>query len=95
VTHFAPALVLSDAECRQAGPHRRLMAAVLKRAIDDVRAPVDLTRAGVRSVRKASAYVASGDRVWPFSFENLCEALGYDARLLRRALHRTPCDVEN
>ena len=26
------------------------------------------------------------DRVWPFSFENLCDALDLDARTLRRAL---------
>jgi len=95
MTHLAQALAYCEAECRQAGPHRRLMAAVLKRAIDDVRALPDETREGKRSVLKASAYVASGDRAWPFSFENLCEALGYDARLLRRALHRAPRDVEN
>ena len=28
----------------------------------------------------------SKDRVWPFSFENLCDALDLDARRLRRAL---------
>ena len=26
------------------------------------------------------------DRAWPFSFENLCDALDLDARTLRRAL---------
>jgi hypothetical protein len=71
------------------------MAAVLKRAIDDVRAPAAHTRDGMRSVRKASAYVASDDRAWPFSFQNLCEALGYDPGMLRRALRRSPSDVEN
>jgi hypothetical protein len=38
------------------------------------------------SVRKAVAYVASTDRTWPFSFENLCDALGLDAASLRREL---------
>ena len=28
----------------------------------------------------------SKDRVWPFSFENLCDALDLDADTLRRAL---------
>jgi len=32
------------------------------------------------------AYVASTDRAWPFSFENLCEALGLDAGCLREEL---------
>ena len=40
----------------------------------------------VRTVRKAMAYVASTDRAWPFSFENLCEALGLDAGCLREEL---------
>src|SRR5437867_7340906 len=37
-------------------------------------------------VRKAIAYVASRDRAWPFSFENLCEALGIDAGGLHEEL---------
>jgi hypothetical protein len=32
------------------------------------------------------AYVASRDRSWPYSFENLCETIGVDADLLRRQL---------
>jgi hypothetical protein len=30
--------------------------------------------------------MASTDRAWPFSFENICEALGVDPALLRRKL---------
>lgn len=38
--------------------------------------------------RRALAYVSSTDRDWPYSFENLCEALGLDLRRTRRALQR-------
>ena len=80
---------------RRAEPHKRLMAAVLRTVVDDCRAgsvyrrsaghpPVD-----VRLVRTACAYVASPDRAWPFSFENLCEALDVDAKALRQELRVT------
>lgn len=73
-------------------PHKRLMAAVLRAVVDDCRGGSDYRRAtgqGVvdaGSVRKAIAYVASTDRTWPFSFENLCDALGLNAAALRHAL---------
>ena len=86
---------MTEAEPHAMRPHRRLMAAVLKRAIDDVWASADRTPEGLRSVRRARAYVASDDRAWPFSFRNLCEALGYDARVLRRAVRRAANDVES
>jgi hypothetical protein len=76
-----------------AGPHRRLMAAVLQTVVDDCRDGSVFRRAlerggsaDVRDVRKAVAYVASTDRSWPFSFENLCDALGLSAADLRREL---------
>jgi hypothetical protein len=34
--------------------------------------------------------MASKDRTWPFSFENLCDALGLDAGGLRRELQTVP-----
>jgi len=73
-------------------PHKRLMAAVLQAVVDDCRGGSVYRRSagkGVippRSVRKAVAYVASLDRAWPFSFENLCDALGLDAGTLRENL---------
>ena len=74
-----------------AEPHKRLMAAVLQAVVDDCRGSVYRRSASkgaidVRTVRKAMAYVASTDRAWPFSFENLCEALGLDAGCLREEL---------
>ena len=77
---------------RVGDPHRRLMAAVLGAVVDDCRAGTTYRRStgqGVveaGAVRKAIAYVASTDRTWPFSFENLCDALGLDVAALRREL---------
>jgi hypothetical protein len=76
---------------RVSDPHKRLMAAVLQAVIDDCRGGTAHCRAGKgtidpRTVNRAIAYVTSGDRAWPFSFENLCDALGLDAGTLRQAL---------
>ena len=54
------------------------MAAVLQAALDDVR--------DAAARKGALAYVESDDRLWPFSFENLCEALDMDAGDVRRQL---------
>ena len=77
---------------RVAEPSKRLMAAVLRAVVDDCRAGSVYRRSAghaaleVRLVRKAAAYVASTDRGWPFSFENLCDALEVDADGLRDEL---------
>lgn len=82
---------------RVAEPHRRLMAAVLQTVLDDCRGTSRQRKTGagpatdVQAARHAIAYLASKDRVWPFSFENICEALGLDPDSLRRELQtRTP-----
>ena len=78
----------------QSLPNRRLMAAVLRTAVDDYRGTdrsfVTDRRAPTtpRNIRKAVAYVTSTDRTWPFSFENLCEALGLDAVDVRQKLRK-------
>ena len=77
---------------RPAEPHKRLMAAVLRAVVEDCRGGSTYRRSTSNvpieagSVRKAVAYVASTDRTWPFSFENLCDALGLDATALRQEL---------
>ena len=77
---------------RGAEPHRRLMAAVLQTVLDDCRGTAYKREAeyqpltALRGARQAIAYVSSTDRAWPFSFENLCEALGMDARCFRQEL---------
>jgi hypothetical protein len=90
-----PAQYLSGAGGRLAEPHRRLMVAVLRTVVDDrrggsvYRRAVGYAAVDTRCVHKAIAYVASTDRTWPFSFENLCDALGLDSNVLRQELHVT------
>jgi len=73
-------------------PHKQLMAAVLQTVIDDCRGSSHRRAAGYdvaanpKAVRRAVAYMTSTDRSWPFSFENLCEALALDAASLRREM---------
>src|SRR5213593_1666010 len=87
-----PTQYSSRSGVRVAEPHKRLMAAVLQAVVDDCRGGSVYRRSagkgaiGARTVRQAIAYVASRDRVWPFSFENLCESLGLDAGGLREEL---------
>jgi hypothetical protein len=83
---------------RQAGgylvePQKRLMLAVLKTVVDDCQGPVaeaaeGRARSDARAYEQATAYVASTDRSWPFSFENLCEAVGLDPGILRQGIRR-------
>jgi hypothetical protein len=86
----------SRTDTRLAEPHKRLMAAVLQTVVDDCRGSVYRRARGYttpiapRNVRKATVYMASTDRTWPFSFENLCDALGVDAGGLRRELRTIP-----
>ena len=82
---------------RDADSCRRLMAAVLRSVLHDCRGSAHARARGYfptdgRSIHRAIAYVSSTDRRWPFSFENLCDALDLDADLLRRSLttRRTP-----
>lgn len=83
-----------DVATPHGAPNRRLMAAVLRTAVDDCRGsayPAGTERCApttARDVRKAIAYVTSTDRTWPFSFENLCEALGLNAGALRHNLRK-------
>ena len=76
-------------------PQKRLMVAVLKTVLDDFRGSGYRSSPGFpmptdrRAYHQARAYVASTDRTWPFSFENLCEAIGLDATGLRQELRAT------
>jgi hypothetical protein len=86
-----PTQYLRRATSHVVEPHKRLMAAVLQTVVDDCRGSVYRRARGYEvpfgtHVRRATAYAASGDRSWPFSFENLCEALGLNANSLRKQL---------
>ena len=89
-----PVQYLNKPGARRSEPQTRLMLAVLQTVVDDHRGSAYRQAAGLpgRSDRRdyaaARAYVESTDRTWPFSFENLCEALGLDARSLRTELAR-------
>ena len=79
-------------DSRVVEPNRRLMAAVLQTVVDDYRGSSYRRAAGFaprldqRAYLEARAYLASTDRSWPFSFENLCEAVGLDPGSLRHQL---------
>jgi hypothetical protein len=88
-----PTQYLRRAESRRNEPYKRLMAAVLQTLIDDCRGGSVYRRArgygmpiAEQAVEQATDYLASTDRTWPFSFENLCEALGLNAGSLRKEL---------
>jgi hypothetical protein len=88
-----PSQYLAQAARGQAEPQKRLMLAVLQTVVDDCwgtavrrrRAAASLDR---EAYRLAKDYIDSVDRAWPFSFENICEAVGLDAGALRRGLAR-------
>ena len=90
-----PVQYLQPGGGRRVEPQKRLMVAVLQTVLDDFRGSVYRCAAGLpapidrRAYEQARAYVASTDRTWPFSFENVCEAIGLDADGLREELDVT------
>src|SRR3989475_3681927 len=96
IRDMRPTEDLRSADSCRAEPHKRLMAAVLQTVVDDCRGSVYRRARGYErpigrgTTTKAIAYAASTDRAWPFSFENLCEALGVDAGGLRQELRKEP-----
>jgi len=70
-------------------PERLLMLAVLEDAVvcfqDNIAATCSRKRA---LYRDAEQWILDGDRSYLFSFENVCETLGYDASYLRQGLMR-------
>jgi len=69
---------------RALDPERRLMLAVLREAVLAYLAgEVRTTRAGMIEIE---AWFGSDDTSWPYSFGNLCDALGLDRNAVRRAL---------
>jgi hypothetical protein len=86
-----PDITILPAQCFSGSgalpPERRLMMAVLARALLDLQ-----THAGTGTPRarphpaEVEAWFASDDHVWPCSFVNLCHALDLDAAAVRRRL---------
>ena len=87
-----PVQYLQKAGHRRMEPQKRLMIAVLQTVIDDCQGSSSRQAAGLpvpldgKAYAEARAYLASTDRDWPFTFENLCDALGLDAGSFRRRL---------
>jgi hypothetical protein len=70
-------------------PERVLMLAVLQDAVVCFQEHVQATCKQKRAMhRDAEDWILNRDRTYPFSFENVCEALGYDADYLRKGLIR-------
>lgn len=68
-------------------PTRRLMAAVLEDAFRELAHPSGGSpRARTRRCDEIRAWFASDDDSWPFSFVNVCDALGIAATRLREQL---------
>jgi hypothetical protein len=77
------ALVRRLTDLSEREPERRLLAAMLLDAIEDLRAPLD-TGDGRRA--DVLSWVAATDVCWPLSFVTVCGALDADAVALRALL---------
>ena len=70
-------------------PEKRLMLAVLEEAVGDYQrylvAPGTEAR---RLFRDAEEWFASDDTAWPYSFANICGALGFEVSWVRAGLAR-------
>jgi len=70
-------------------PEKMLMLAVLEDAIDRFREFLSAKDAhGKKANREAVHWIWSDDRDWPFSYMNICDALGFTPDYLRQALLR-------
>jgi hypothetical protein len=68
---------------------RRLMLAVLKDAIGILVKHRDASEHCARVLYcETAAWVLSDDTEWPFSFVNVCEAIGFSPSCVRRGLSR-------
>jgi hypothetical protein len=72
---------------RAISPARALALAVLEQAVTDVRDQrFARTRCGQRVYWDTYQWVTADDREWPYSFTNLCAALGLDVDSVRRCI---------
>jgi hypothetical protein len=70
-------------------PERMLMLAVLEEAVETYCKHVQpRNRRGARLFREAESWCTSDDLRWPYSFVNICHALGIDVSYLRTGLDR-------
>ena len=70
-----------------ASPERRLMLAVLERALLDLQSSTSRRTSRMRRLAHAvDAWFAADNEAWPFSFANICHGLGLDAAAIRSRL---------
>lgn len=70
-------------------PEHRLMLAVLEEAVTTFqRHAAAKTVVGMRLFAQVQAWIGSDDAEWPFSFLNICDALGLEPAYLRSGLRR-------
>src|SRR6185295_11092797 len=70
-------------------PEKRLMLAVLEDAVGAYQKYVNASsRRAHRLFDEAEEWIESADADGPFTFENVCQALGLEAAYLRRGLRR-------
>jgi hypothetical protein len=75
-----------------AEPQLRLMAAVMQTVLDDLQGTAYARATGTRpegsgrARRQAIEFVTNRDRSWPYSFDNICDAIGLDAERIRRSV---------
>jgi hypothetical protein len=70
-------------------PEKRLMLAVLEDAVGTFQKYTwSRDRAGQRLLAEVEDWFASNDGEWPYSFVNICNALGLEAEFLRGGLRR-------
>jgi hypothetical protein len=73
-----------DASRPPATPERRLMAAVLAQALDDVRRGAGGDSAAARRLRESTRiWFTSPGHAWPYSFERICAVLDLDVDAIR------------
>lgn len=91
---FEPEVILPSqffgaARAASERPEKRLMLAVLQDAVATLLKHSGSNRpAGRRMVREVQQWITAREARWPFSFENICSALGFDAGAIREGLQR-------
>jgi hypothetical protein len=82
-----PLITSLEREGHESGSIRALAKGVLQQAAKDLRAFHDAHEATGRELyRDAYSWVISNDLSWPYSFVNVCEALGLSAEFVRAEL---------
>jgi len=80
------------ADCRpnlNLQPEKRLMLAVLEDAFYCLQKfPLARNSGGKKAFHEAEIWLWSDQRDWPYSFTNVCDALGFDANYIRYGLLR-------